>query len=41
MSYDQKIVDNMRELYLKEYSGDKLCKRWYNIFNGMNSIVYE
>ena len=41
MSYDQKIVDNMRELYLKEYSDDKLCKRWYDIFNSMDSIVYE
>ena len=41
MSYDEQIVDNMRELYLKEYSDDKLCKRWYDIFNSMKSIVED
>jgi hypothetical protein len=41
MNYDQQIVDSMRELYLKEYSSDKLCKHWYDIFNSMDSIIYE
>ena len=35
------IVNNMRKKYLEDYSPEKLCKRWYDIFSNMDSVVYE
>lgn len=36
---NQHIVDNMRKLYLSEYSDEALCMKWYNIFSNMNSVT--
>ena len=40
-SYNEEIVNNMREMYLKKYDDNLLCKRWYDIFNGLDGVVHE
>ena len=40
-NYNEDIINNMRETYLTEYHPNKLCERWYNIFNQLSSVDYE
>lgn len=40
-NYNEEIVNNMREIYLKEYDGKSLCERWYNIFSNLDGVIYE
>ena len=40
-NYNEDIINNMRETYLREYHSDKLCERWYNIFKKLSSVDYE
>lgn len=38
-SSHEHIIENMRSSYLQEYSPDKLCMHWYNIFKNLNTIT--
>ena len=40
-NYNENIINNIRETYLREYHPNKLCERWYNIFNQLSSVDYE
>ena len=35
---NEKINNNLREMFLREYSYEKLCIHWYEIFANLNTI---
>ena len=38
---NERINHNIREKFEKEYSHEKLCMHWYNIFKNLNNVEKE
>jgi len=34
----ERIISNMRDTYLEQYSPQKLCLHWYNIFKNLDGV---